>query len=384
VGRIFQRLEKANTAYLMGKGKLEELKARRASEPYDLVVFDNELTPSQQRNLEQCLQVKVLDRSALILDIFATRARSKEGKLQVEMAQLMYLLPRLSNLWVEFSRLGGGIGTRGPGETQLEVDRRLIRSRINHLRAQLKEVQAHRELYRTRRMANGIPVVAIIGYTNSGKSTLLNALANAGVLAEDKLFATLDPTTRRVRLPNNLEVLFTDTVGFIRHLPESLVTAFRATLEEVEAADVLLHVVDVSHPNRDRQVRAVAQTLHDLHISEKPIVTALNKVDLLEGLAPNLSDYPHAVLISARDGYGLDTLLAKVAEVLAGQMEMDVRVRIPYEQGRLVDLFHQKGVIRKERHEAKGTLIEGTLPRKYWPLLRPYAVQRISHLINRG
>ena len=374
VDTCYQKRRKPDTATFIGKGKVEELRTLRHAQPYDLAIFDNDLTPSQQRNLEERLDVKVLDRTALILDIFATRAQTTEGKLQVEMAQLTYLLPRLSTLWVEFSRLGAGIGTRGPGETQIEADRRLIRQRLAHLRSQLDTVRARRARQRARRTVNDVPVASLVGYTNSGKSTLLNAVTQADVLAEDKLFATLDPTTRRVKLPTGLEVVFSDTVGFIRHLPPTLIAAFRATLEEIDAADILLHVVDVSHPQCARQVAAVYETLAELGIADKPIITVLNKIDRLEGLAPNPTDYPNPVLISAREGDGLDTLLETVAKTLDAQLSVDVQVRIPYQEGRLVSLFHQRGSIRREQHRADGTVIEGTLPRKYWPELRPYAI----------
>ena len=316
VGTLYQQRHKPDTATFIGKGKVEEIKALRHEQTYDLVIFDNDLTPSQQRNLEEQLDVKVLDRTALILDIFATRARTSEGKLQVEMAQLTYLLPRLSALWVEFSRLGAGIGTRGPGETQIESDRRLIRQRLSHLEARLETVRARRARQRERRTGNDVPVASLVGYTNSGKSTLLNAVTQAEVLAEDKLFATLDPTTRRVKLPTGLEVVLSDTVGFIRHLPPALIAAFRATLEELLAADILLHVVDVSHPQCARQVAVVYETLADLGIEDKPTITVLNKIDQLEGLAPNPGDYPNPVFISAREGDGLDTLLETVAGTL--------------------------------------------------------------------
>ena len=217
-------------------------------------------------------------------------------------------------------------------------------------------------------------MASLVGYTNSGKSTLLNAMTQADVLAEDKLFATLDPTTRRVKLPTGLEVVFSDTVGFIRHLPPTLIAAFRATLEEIHAADLLLHVVDVSHPQCERQVAAVYETLADLGIEDKPIITVLNKIDQLEGLAPNPADYPNPVFISAREGDGLDTLLETVASTLNAQLSVDVQVRIPYQEGRLVSLFHQRGSIRREQHRPDGTVIEGTLPRKYWPALRPYVI----------
>lgn len=374
VESLYQRRGKPDPATFIGKGKVEELRALRREQSYDLVIFDSDLTPSQQRNLEQQLDVKVLDRTALILDIFATRAQTTEGKLQVEMAQLTYLLPRLSTLWVEFSRLGGGIGTRGPGETQIEADRRLIRQRLAHLRARLETVRARRARQRARRTLNDVPVASLVGYTNSGKSTLLNAVTQAGVLAEDKLFATLDPTNRRVRLLSGLEVIFSDTVGFIRNLPPTLIAAFRATLEEIQAADLLLHVVDASHPQRERQTEAVYATLAELGVTDKPIITVLNKIDRLEGLAPSPADYPHPVFISARTGEGLDALLEKTADLLHAQLSIDVQVRIPYAEGRLVSLFHQRGSIRHEQHRPDGTVIEGTLPRKYWPAVRPYVI----------
>ncbi len=257
VGRTIQRLDSPNPATYIGKGKLAEIIALRPQLDYDLVIFDDELSPSQQRNLEDALKVKVLDRTALILDIFARRARTREGALQVELAQHEYLLPRLAGQWSHLERLGGGIGTRGPGETQLETDRRLIRNRISRLKAQLEQVRRHRALYRARRAKQGVPVVALVGYTNAGKSTLMNALSGAGVLAENRLFATLDPVTRKVGLPGGGFFLLTDTVGFIQKLPTQLVAAFRATLEELADADLLLHVVDITHPDAAEQAETV-------------------------------------------------------------------------------------------------------------------------------
>jgi GTP-binding protein HflX len=331
VGRTLQRLDRPNSATYIGKGKVEEIVALRQELPYDVVVFDDELSPSQQRNLEEALKVKVIDRTALILDIFAGRARTREGRLQVELAQHEYLLPRLAGQWSHLERLGGGIGTRGPGESQLETDRRLIRNRIARLRDQIEEVRRHRQLYRRRRAKQGVNVVALVGYTNAGKSTLMNTLSNARVLAEDRLFATLDPVTRRVELPGGDYFLLTDTVGFIQKLPTQLVAAFRATLEELTDADLLLHVVDITHQNAADQAQTVEETLTELEVEDKPRLTALNKVDLLETAdgepMRSLADLeelrlelartrPDALLISGERGWGLDALLERIADAL--------------------------------------------------------------------
>ena len=281
VGRLIQQLPKPSRTHYLGKGKLDELLALKASTSYNVAIFDDELSPVQQRNLEEVLQVKVIDRAALILDVFGRRARTHEGQLQVELAQHQYLLPRLAGQWSHLERLGGGIGTRGPGEAQIETDRRLIRRKIHHLKAQIEEVRKHRELYRHQRRKSGIPIVALVGYTNSGKSTLLNALTQAEVFVEDKLFATLDPTTRRLSLPDKSVVLVTDTVGFIRKLPPTIVTAFRATLEELVEASVLVHIVDLTCHSAPEQCQTVEDILADLNLMDKPRITALNKIDLL-------------------------------------------------------------------------------------------------------
>ena len=283
VGSLTQRLARPSPTYL-GKGKLQELKDLKGSLHLNVVIADDELSPSQQRALENRLEVKIIDRTALILDVFARRAQTREGKLQVELAQHQYLLPRLAGQWSHLERLGGGIGTRGPGESQLETDRRLIRNKIHRLKGQIEEIRTHRALYRSDRKRRGVPVVALVGYTNSGKSTLLNRLTSAGVRAEDKLFATLDPVTRRLHLTHGVDVLLTDTVGFIQKLPPILVAAFRATLEELSDADLLIHVVDVNHPNAAEQVREVEGVLKELGLSGKPALTALNKIDLLPGI----------------------------------------------------------------------------------------------------
>jgi len=325
MGALVQRRQNPTPAYYLGKGKVKELADLKAKVGYDVVIFDDELSPTQQRNLEQALEVKVIDRTALILDIFAKRARTREGRLQVELAQHQYLLPRLPGQWSHLERLGGGIGTRGPGEAQLETDRRLIRQKIHRLQREIEEVRKHRALYRRQRALRGIPVVAIIGYTNAGKSTLLNSLSNAGVLVEDKLFATLDPTTRRLTLTNQQQVLISDTVGFIHKLPATVIAAFRATLEELEEAALLVHIVDIMHHNAIEQSMAVEEILTKLGLAEKPRITVLNKLDLVASSEEDIKDLVKAmkasdeepVLISAAKGWGLDRLLEKIAAKLS-------------------------------------------------------------------
>jgi GTP-binding protein HflX len=324
VGRCIQRLERPTSAYYVGRGKVQELASLRHRLGYGTVIFDEELSPSQQRNLEDALQIKVLDRTALILDIFAQHARTREGALQVELAQHEYLLPRLAGQWTHLERLEGAIGTRGPGETQLETDRRLIRRRIQRLKRQLEEV-------RRRRARQRVPVISLVGYTNAGKSTLMRALSGADVLVGDKLFATLDPVTRRVALPQGGAFLLTDTVGFIQNLPTQLVAAFRATLEELSEASLLLHVVDITHPDAAEQAQTVEDTLADLGLADKPSITVLNKADLicgpdgspiegLEGLGDVRASLrywrPDALLVSAVEGWGLTDLLGRIEAAL--------------------------------------------------------------------
>ena len=330
VGRIVQQLPAPSHDYYVGRGKIDDLKNLKNSTDYNLVILDDELTPKQQENLENALEVKIIDRVALILDIFSRRARTHEGRLQVELAQHQYLLPRLAGQWSHLERLGGGIGTRGPGESQLETDRRLIRKKIQKLEELTEEVSRRRSLYRQQREQSRIPIVALVGYTNAGKSTLLNRLAKSDVLADDRLFATLDPTTRRMVLPDNTAILMTDTVGFIRKLPPTIVSAFRATLEELSEANLLLHIVDVSSPEAAEQHQTVENILTELKLKDKKKITVLNKIDRLlpdepqqdgsglenvlagMGLAPD----ENTVIISAVKGWGLPRLLAVISAAL--------------------------------------------------------------------
>jgi GTP-binding protein HflX len=374
VGQIVQRLERPNPATFIGTGKVEQLAQQVMETASDAVVFDDELSPRHQRELEKVLgeEIKLLDRTSLILDIFAQHASTREGALQVELAQYEYRLPRLTRAWTHLARQSGGraggstggVGVRGPGETQLETDRQIIGRRIAQLKRELEEVRAHRGRHRARRRRSGAPTVAIVGYTNAGKSTLLNNLADADVLVEDKLFATLDPTTRRVALPSGGAALFTDTVGFIQKLPTQLVAAFHATLEEVVESDLLLHVVDIAHPQAMRQAEAVRKTLEEIGAAEKPVVNVLNKVDQLPSpdMVPSLvSDWENSIAISALTGEGIESLLAYVENVFEKQMVW-LDVLIPYELGELVDLFHRRGLIEREEHTEAGTCIKGRIP----------------------
>lgn len=340
VGRLVQKMQRPSSTYYLGKGKLEELIKVRENCPYNVVVFNDELKPRQQRNLEEALNVeevlnvKVIDRTALILDIFARRALTREGQLQVELAQHQYLLPRLAGQWSHLERLGGGIGTRGPGESQLETDRRLIRKRIQRLEGQIEAVRRHRALYREKRRQSRIPVVALVGYTNAGKSTLLNALSRSDVLVEDRLFSTLDPVTRRLALPDGKQVLLTDTVGFIHKLPPSIVAAFRATLEELTEADLLLNIVDITHNDAAEQFQTVLDILAELGLADKPQLTVLNKMDVVAGSQEEMNGLALATVvkppddntlaISALKGWGLDKLLDRIAAQLSPNLQPSV------------------------------------------------------------
>jgi GTP-binding protein HflX len=376
VGEMTQKIDRPNPETYIGSGKVEELKALAEETLAQVVIFDNELNPRHQRELELLLgdKVRVLDRTALILDIFAQHAHTSEGMLQVELAQYEYYLPRLTRQWTHLARQGGGgggrsgsvggVGLRGPGETQLEVDRRQIREKISHLKKELEKVRAHRERYRAQRKRSRIPTVAVVGYTNAGKSTLLNRLARADVYAANQLFATLDPTTRRVEMSGGHAALFTDTVGFIQKLPTTLVAAFRATLEEITEADLLLHVVDISHPNAMAQFQSVQQTLEEIGAKHIPVMTALNKIDRLKDPAAAqavLENYPQAVAISAKQGLGLGELMARVGAELY-ETYTPISLWLPYQQGQLLSLFHEAGQVEKIEHGRGGVLIAGRIP----------------------
>jgi GTP-binding protein HflX len=374
VGSITQKLAHPHPATYVGKGKLDEIKEAHGDLHYDIVLIDGDLTPTQQRNLERDLDVLVIDRTALILDVFARRAQTHEGRLQVELAQLEYRLPRLTRMWTHLSRQsGGGVGLRGPGETQLEADRREAQKRITFLKEQLAQVHRHRQTYRARRKETPISVVSLVGYTNAGKSTLLNTITGSEVLAEDKLFATLDPTTRRIALPSGREVLLTDTVGFINNLPTQLIAAFRATLEEISEATVLCHVVDVTHPNAAEQVQTVMTTLEDLGADDRPMVFALNKIDRLSpdemnGLAERAAEIgapQDSVPISAQGGLHLDALLARIEIILEEEAAfVQVRMRVPFDRSELVDRFHTLGRVETRDYDEEGTLLVGWLPER--------------------
>jgi GTPase len=370
----------------VGKGKLEELFELMGELEATVAVFDDELTPAQIRNIErrlteeEALDRKIVDRPTLILDIFARRAVTHEGRLQVELAQLEYRLPRLTNMWSHLSRQGvGGVGLRGPGETQLEVDRRLAEQRIVHIKEQLAQVHRHRELYRDRRRKSEIPVIALVGYTNAGKSTLLNRLTDAEVHAEDKLFATLDPTTRQLRLPSGRSALMTDTVGFINNLPPTLIAAFRATLEEIAEATVLLHVVDATHPEAAAQSDTVIRILDDLELEDLQMITALNKIDVLHSQENGQFDLDDANLpseyvpVSARTGAGLDVLLDRLDEVVSATARFSyLEVCIPFTNSDLVNVFHRLGQVEDESYSEAGTMIAGFVPSRYADRFEPY------------
>ena len=399
VGRLTQAINHPHPATYIGSGKLEELISIVREQQIDIIIFDDELSPRQQREIEKAsagsagledTTVKVLDRTALILDIFAQHAHTREGALQVELAQYQYRLPRLTRAWTHLARQAGGraggatggVGVRGPGETQLEIDRREIGRRIAFLQRELEDVRVHREQYRSRRRQSYTPLIALVGYTNAGKSTLLNALTNllagrhADALAVDQLFATLDPVTRRLVLPSGREALLTDTVGFIQKLPTQLVAAFRATLEEILEADLLLHVADIAHPNVEEQIATVDDVLAGLGAADIPTLVVYNKIDALpekDGIAPAL---PAGISISALTGHGLPELAEQLDLILSETM-MPIEVLIPYKAGEMIDLIHRFGIVMREAHQQEGTFIEGRIPRTMLGHFRLY-VQSLS------
>lgn len=364
VGRMIQKRDAVHPGTYVGKGKIEELRFMIQEEGAEAIVCDDELSPAQITNLQEELQVKVIDRTVLILDIFAAHARTSEGKLQVELAQLRYRASRLVGLGKSLSRLGGGIGTRGPGEKKLEMDRRLIKERISMLNRQLKEVVQNRETQRHKRSQNQTPTVAIVGYTNAGKSTLLNTLTEASVLEEDKLFATLDPTTRALELEDGQKILFTDTVGFISKLPHQLIRAFRSTLEEAKYADIILHVVDASNPNYEMQMEVVYDTLRELEIEDKKVITAFNKLDKVEFYEQGNWKDPKAdvtVSISAKESLGLDVLLRKIEELLNEGL-VKIEKLIPYEEAGKIQMIREYGKLEQEEYREDGIFVRASVP----------------------
>ncbi len=386
VGETSQKLDVPNPSTLVGSGKVEEIALLAEESLADVIIFDTELSPRHQRDLEEKFgaKLRVLDRTALILDIFAQHAHTSEGILQVSLAQYEYRLPRLTRAWTHLARQAGGgggragsvggVGLRGPGETQLEVDRREIRKRISVLKKELEKVRAHRQRYRAQRKRSRIPLISLVGYTNAGKSTLLNHLTHADVLVADQLFATLDPTTRRIELPGGHQALITDTVGFIQKLPTQLIAAFQATLEEISEADLLVHVVDVTHPNAIEQARSVTQTLQDINADHIPVVTALNKIDRLpepEMTNDFLVDHSRAVGISALKGLGMEELLRAIEEELFENFSQ-VTVQIPYTEGQLISLFHEQGQVVLIEHGRRGVFIQGYIPGRLLARYLPY------------
>lgn len=365
VGTLIQKRENIHPGTYVGTGKVFELEELIEETGATGIVCDDELSPAQLKNLEEALKTKVMDRTLIILDIFAARASTSEGKIQVELAQLKYRLSRLSGLGRSLSRLGGGIGTRGPGEKKLEMDRRLINSRVAQLNRELKEVQRHREVNRQQRKRSGIPVVAVVGYTNAGKSTLLNHLTNAEVLEEDKLFATLDPTTRILELTNHQKVLMTDTVGFIRKLPHHLIDAFRSTLEEAKYADIILHVVDASNPQMDKQMYIVYDTLRNLEVEGKKIITAFNKTDRI-GQPEPLHDFraERTVHISAKYGDGLEDLKNILEEILREEKDF-LECTIPYRDAGVIQKIREKGELLSEEYREDGIFVRAWVPKSF-------------------
>ena len=388
VGETSQKLDRPNVATYVGSGKVEEIAALAEETMADVIIFDDELTPRHLRELSKRFgeKVRVLDRTVLILDIFAQHANTKAGRLQVELAQYQYRLPRLSHAWGHLGRQAGGasgrsgsvggVGLRGPGETQLEVDKREIRKRITVLKREIDSLSEHRKRYRVQRKRSRIPVIALVGYTNAGKSTLLNRLSKSDVYAADKLFATLDPTTRRIILPGDRVCLLTDTVGFIQKLPTDLVAAFKSTLEEINEADLLLHVIDVSHYNANAQFESVKQTLEEIGAGQIPVINVFNKADLLDGDIEETRRMlaetdPNACLISALSGEGLDELRQTIVETLFEKM-VPIHVRLPYTEGALIALFHDQGAVDYIESGRSDVVMDGSIPTRYLTSYQPF------------
>lgn len=388
VGQSTQQLKSPNPKYYIGGGKVEEIHALVEEVQADVLLFDEELSGRHLRELEKVFgeNVRILDRTALILDIFAQHAATREGALQVELAQYEYRLPRLTRSWTHLARQAGGgggraggvggVGLRGPGETQLEVDRRDIRRRISHLKDELEKVRTHRQQHRIRRKHSRIPVVALVGYTNAGKSTLLNYLAKADVYVADQLFATLDPTTRRVELPGGKLALFTDTVGFIQKLPTALVAAFRATLEEISEADLLLHMIDITHVNAHAHAQVVYETLGEIGANHIPVLNVLNKIDLLSdptNARDALTEFPNSVAISAITGEGVTDMLSMVEQNLY-EMYTSIVVHLPFKEGGLIAAFHDQGQVKRIEQSHEGVLIQGYIPGRLLAQYKPYII----------
>ncbi len=372
VASITQRLSRLDPATCVGSGKLEEIRDYCENEDIDLIIFDLELSPVQIRNIEQITDVRVIDRTMLILDIFALRARTKEGKIQVELAQLKYMMPRLTGKGIELSRLGGGIGTRGPGETKLETDRRHIKRKMETLKAQLKDVEEHRRQLRDRRDKDGVITVAIVGYTNAGKSTLMNTLTDAGVLSEDKLFATLDPTSRALKLPCGVSVMLIDTVGLVRRLPHHLVEAFKSTLEEAAQADIILNVCDASSDESRLHLDVTRELLASLSSLDKPVIPVLNKCDLISDGMTGISG---AVHISAKYGTGIDELLKAIEANLPKKL-MRVRLLLPFDKAGIAAKLRDKAVLHSEEYTAEGLELEVTVDEIQYAGIREYIVKQ--------
>ncbi|MGN0436898.1 MAG: GTPase HflX [Lachnospiraceae bacterium] len=376
LGVLEQNLEYPNPGTYLGSGKIEELQTMLAALDATGIVCDTELTPGQMKNLSSLLNVKVMDRTMIILDIFAARANTKEGKIQVELAQLKYNATMLVGLRDSLSKLGGGIGTRGPGEKKLEMDRRLIREQISKLKRELEDVKKHRQTQRKRRMNNSSPVICIVGYTNAGKSTLLNHLTKSDVLSEDMLFATLDPTTKSLKLPDGQNVMLTDTVGFISKLPHHLIQAFRSTLEEAKYCDIILHVVDASNPDMDRQMYAVYETLHQLETEDKPLITVFNKIDCLQG-EETLKDLraDATVMVSAKQEIGFDGLLNAIEEILQNN-QVYVEGLLPYKESGLINDIRTYGKLLEEQYEENGVYIKAYVRPKEQALVSKYCTNK--------